>query len=235
VEIVTRAEILIEDSVVQFHDNATNAGLIRVTNSEIRGVIYDGGDHSRLITDPSDIYFTTMNFSEKATIQAGPGDRFFIEGDFVNGSLENTLWDTDDASLIFNGTGMQNFYLAGDDLGIDGLGYQDNFAWDELNINSGVELSIFDGNIFEGAGLYVGALGLEGGVDTGSLLIDYILSDFNIYYDPTRPENDYLQGLTFALNGDGFLMPSAVPVPPAVWLFGSGLLGLVAVARRKKA
>jgi len=29
--------------------------------------------------------------------------------------------------------------------------------------------------------------------------------------------------------------PSEVPVPAAVWLFGSGLLGLVGVARRKKA
>jgi hypothetical protein len=29
--------------------------------------------------------------------------------------------------------------------------------------------------------------------------------------------------------------PAAVPVPAAVWLFGSGLLGLVGVARRKKA
>ncbi len=28
--------------------------------------------------------------------------------------------------------------------------------------------------------------------------------------------------------------PSAVPVPAAVWLFGSGLLGLVGIARRKK-
>jgi hypothetical protein len=27
---------------------------------------------------------------------------------------------------------------------------------------------------------------------------------------------------------------SAVPVPAAVWLFGSGLIGLAAVARRKK-
>ena len=29
--------------------------------------------------------------------------------------------------------------------------------------------------------------------------------------------------------------PSEVPVPSAVWLFGSGLLGLVGIARRKKA
>jgi len=26
----------------------------------------------------------------------------------------------------------------------------------------------------------------------------------------------------------------AIPLPPAVWLFGSGLLGLVGIARRKK-
>lgn len=30
-------------------------------------------------------------------------------------------------------------------------------------------------------------------------------------------------------------LPSAVPVPAAVWLFGSGLLGLIGIARRKKA
>ena len=30
------------------------------------------------------------------------------------------------------------------------------------------------------------------------------------------------------------ITPSAIPVPAAVWLFGSGLLGLVGVARRKK-
>ena len=33
----------------------------------------------------------------------------------------------------------------------------------------------------------------------------------------------------------GFVEQTAVPVPAAVWLFGSGLLGLVAVARRRKA
>ncbi len=34
--------------------------------------------------------------------------------------------------------------------------------------------------------------------------------------------------------GSEVLPPSAVPVPAAVWLFGSGLLGLVGVARRKQ-
>ena len=36
------------------------------------------------------------------------------------------------------------------------------------------------------------------------------------------------------LSGSGF-GPAVVPVPAAVWLFGSGLLGLVGIARRKKA
>ena len=34
-------------------------------------------------------------------------------------------------------------------------------------------------------------------------------------------------------NGPGF-PPAAIPVPAAVWLFGSGLLGLVGIARRRK-
>ena len=34
---------------------------------------------------------------------------------------------------------------------------------------------------------------------------------------------------------DASLTVTAVPVPAAVWLFGSGLLGLVGIARRKKA
>jgi hypothetical protein len=41
------------------------------------------------------------------------------------------------------------------------------------------------------------------------------------------------QGNMFALSS--VITVSAVPVPAAVWLFGSGLLGLVGVARRKKA
>jgi len=34
--------------------------------------------------------------------------------------------------------------------------------------------------------------------------------------------------------GSYLVSASAVPVPAAVWLFGSGLIGLIGVARRKK-
>jgi len=46
---------------------------------------------------------------------------------------------------------------------------------------------------------------------------------------------DSIQLLTPTLGTAGITVaaPAAVPVPPAVWLFASGLLGLVGVARRK--
>ena len=37
------------------------------------------------------------------------------------------------------------------------------------------------------------------------------------------------------LPGNNFGQTAVIPVPAAVWLFGSGLLGLVGMARRKKA
>ena len=43
---------------------------------------------------------------------------------------------------------------------------------------------------------------------------------------------EYLTG--FTASSDGTVTGALVPVPAAVWLFGSGLLGLVGIARRKK-
>ena len=41
--------------------------------------------------------------------------------------------------------------------------------------------------------------------------------------------DDVIEGIAYDI-----IPPSAVPVPSAVWLFGSGLLGLVGIARRRK-
>lgn len=41
------------------------------------------------------------------------------------------------------------------------------------------------------------------------------------------------EGVTWQSASGAFLVPAPVPVPAAAWLFGSGLLGLIGVARRK--
>jgi hypothetical protein len=44
------------------------------------------------------------------------------------------------------------------------------------------------------------------------------------------------QGDIVAMFAEGEIdVVSPVPIPAAVWLFGSGLLGLIGIARRKKA
>ena len=77
----------------------------------------------------------------------------------------------------------------------------------------------------------MGLVGLGGGLQQ----LGSIQSDYNIYYDPTLAGNAYLGDKRYALNGTGFLTPATVPVPvpAAVWLFGSGLIGLIGVGRRK--
>ena len=50
--------------------------------------------------------------------------------------------------------------------------------------------------------------------------------DWELYYNNTYDIN---LSLAFQLEG-----PNPVPVPSAIWLFGSGLLGLIGFARRKK-
>ena len=55
-------------------------------------------------------------------------------------------------------------------------------------------------------------------------------------WDATAAEQDLISAdHASPYIGSHLVRISSVPVPPAVWLFGTGLLGLVGVARRKKA
>jgi len=57
-----------------------------------------------------------------------------------------------------------------------------------------------------------------------------------IFQSPFSPMASSLAGnstIEWDLYSDSFAAVTAVPVPAAVWLFGSGLLGLIGVARRK--
>lgn len=47
--------------------------------------------------------------------------------------------------------------------------------------------------------------------------------------------NDMSRGVDLVVKFDEMIPPSGIPIPASVWLFGSGLLGLVGIARRRKA
>ena len=83
-----------------------------------------------------------------------------------------------------------------------------------------------------GAGAWQG--NAEGTADI-TCAVDCAVGDtYELNYSGTVPANDPsgFQFVKYNLKLVGTV--SAVPVPAAVWLFGSGLLGLVGIARRRK-
>lgn len=81
-------------------------------------------------------------------------------------------------------------------------------------------------------------LAADGPTLVGSLSFSGMPLDITLL---TMADNDFPAGSWFATDGSGPLEVvygsaevSAIPVPAAVWLFGTGLLGLVGVARRRK-
>ena len=89
-----------------------------------------------------------------------------------------------------------------------------------------------------GAGAHAGnadgvaTLSCSGGTGNCEAGSTYILE-----YSATVPLNDpsNFGGVKYVFHAEGTVGAAVIPVPAAVWLFGSGLLGLVGVARRRKA
>ena len=115
-----------------------------------------------------------------------------------------------------NGTGLfTELYIPGHGTDIDALTI--NF-----DIANSIEFSFTD-NVHNG-GVNVSLFLQTPLTPTQSALVDLNLSSYEIEVG--------------AQNGgfvSGSILASAVPIPATVWLFGSGLLGLIRVARRKKA
>jgi len=109
-------------------------------------------------------------------------------------------------------------------------GYDDNFAWGALSLGTGVALELLDGNpLNAGAALYVGLFELADGI--GQLAS--ITGNIDIFYDAALAGNGYLAGGSYALGGGGFLQ-AVVPGPSSAWLFVSGIIGLIPVARKRR-
>ena len=53
-------------------------------------------------------------------------------------------------------------------------------------------------------------------------------------YSSDQSDPEFTLGIQFSTTLSQLQLVRAVPIPPSVWLFGSGLLGLIGIARRKK-
>lgn len=75
--------------------------------------------------------------------------------------------------------------------------------------------------------------GFEGTVSFGDNALWQNISAFWIHYNgyPQTPAD----GKQFGVELDNIVVNAPVPVPAAIWMFGTGLLGLVSVVRRKAA
>ena len=232
--VLNNAQLSATSNTTTFFNEVTNSvtGVIKNTEATLR---FLGGlnNSGTFISDPADNFFTDLIVNDPGTLIGGVGDRFLVSGNYENHSLNNTGWETSAAELVFHGT-IQEMHIGGTDLGASLLGYVDNFAWGILTLEAGVGLTLFDGNATSGGAVYAGFVNLADGVDDLAMEVNYIFSDFDIYYDMALAGNAYLGGLIYALNGTGVLAPlnSAVPLPPAVWLFGSAMIGLSILRRR---
>ena len=82
-------------------------------------------------------------------------------------------------------------------------------------------------NFIAGSSIYFGVIEIDlddYGFDAGAVMNDPL--SVNLVQDDPN--------IAVSLSMAGDLNSAVVPIPAAVWLFGSGLMGLVGVARRKK-
>lgn len=95
-----------------------------------------------------------------------------------------------------------------------------------IGINAIARLSLIDDDNFSFVVLADGTIVLRSNVPSGST------------FTPLNGSWLYAKGVNIGGAGvevRGYYVISAVPVPATAWLFGSGLLGLIGVSRRKKA
>jgi hypothetical protein len=193
-------------------------GIFKTTDSTVTwtGDAMVGGSFT---SDPSYNYFENLTIEDSGYIVGGLGDYFSISGDFINTSKQNTLWDTAEAYLAFEGA--SEYLFENRVLGA----FAQDFTWSTMEVVEG-KLDVY------GQDLYVRDLVL--GKDTELILNGTNLHYYN-YYNLTGG------GMITLLDGAQL---SLIPAPSAILLVGTGLtclagfrrkLGLPAVTRRRAA
>ena len=183
-----------------------------------------------------------LTLDPTATLDMIGNSTLSLSGDLSFAMTNEAQWFFDDAStlemaggvgaVVGNWAAWSSLEIGGFDIGTDPLnhvgdpsGFSNNFDLAELVI--GADAHVFLSDIWDN-GNRNGTFGVEEAlyVDTlmfadASALLN--LNGLHIYYK------------NLIGNTDQIINQTVVPVPAAVWLFGSGLIGLIGVARRKTA
>ena len=72
-------------------------------------------------------------------------------------------------------------------------------------------------------------------VSTGDLLDGSTISSLAMNTNAFNDSGQLAFGATLTDGTEGIYLASPVPIPPALWLFGSGLLGMIGIVRKKAA
>lgn len=227
--------ITVDHASVVFNGAVTNNGTVHTIlgTASYAGTFTNNGT---VISDPSTQIFTgDLVEGSAGVIQASVGDKYIVEGGFLNHSTQNTSWNTTGASLEFAAGGASathSLLLAGSDLGATAAGYTNNFSWNSLVVDSGQSLALGDGVSAADVAFYADIV--SGALVSGGSISNIAGNGYNIYYDPLYAANAYLNGLSYSLAGGGQLIADSVPTPePAsLGLLATGLLGAFAVRRR---
>ncbi len=199
--------------------DVTNNGTFNVTNTiaQYTGTFTNNGAY---VSDPAVNYFINLVIGQNGYLQGGKSDQFLISGYFQNMST-NSLWNTSNALLGFDGGGQHSLFETG------------TFHWGTLDIFEGNSISLSgSGSLYLE---YLIGLAFNPCNDTISNIWG---NGLNIYYDAA--DNPWLDGQTYSLMGGGDLIayntnPTApVPEPSTMLLLGAGLIGLAGFRKKLK-
>jgi len=196
-----------------------NNGTIQIVGSSVtfsNSVVNAG----RYISDPStNTFVSDLTLTPSGTLEGGIGDLFDFKKNLFINSTNTMQFNLVLSTVSFTGGGDHTNAITGLDLGGiplgESLGFQStNFAYGTLKLGSTDNLFVTDadGDPATTNGLYIGILDIGGTTSD----LDRLHSSLNIYYREGLAENDYLGGLTYQLDGDGFLIP--VPEPSSLLL-----------------